>query len=126
MAYLPFPFPYAQVTVWMMFVHLLATPFMQCTSSPYGNARLTSKKGRLAKEVLTALRKKWRAVLAMYIDEVSMISSGQFAQCDVRMRQAELEPAKPFGGLAIHFCGDFLQLPPVDKAGDRKKPRSPN
>merc|ERR1719291_45150 len=28
MAYLPFPFPYAQVTVWMMFLHLLATPFM--------------------------------------------------------------------------------------------------
>ena len=87
---------------------------------PYGNTRLTSKKGRLAKEALTALRKKWRGVLAAYIDEVSMISSDQFAQCDVRMRQAKLEPTKPFGGLATNFCGDFLQLPPVDKTGDRK------
>ena len=87
---------------------------------PFGNARLTSKKGRLGSTSLCAHRKTWKNALASYVDEVSMISSDQLLQCDVRMRQAKMRPDLPFGGLAMTFCGDFMQLPPVDKDGSRK------
>ena len=49
-----------------------------------------------------------------------MISADQFLHCDVRMRQAKMKPDRPFGGLALVICGDFLQLPPVDKDGSRR------
>ena len=49
-----------------------------------------------------------------------MVSADQFLQCDVRLRQAKLNPQARFGGLAMNLCGDFLQSPPVDKHGTRK------
>ena len=49
-----------------------------------------------------------------------MISADQFLQADVRMRQAKQQPEKVFGALGLNVCGDFLQLPPVDKDGSRK------
>ena len=55
---------------------------------PFGNAHLTSKRGRLSKDALGRLRKKWLPVIATYLDELSMVSSDQLLQCDVRMRQA--------------------------------------
>ncbi|MCP4468649.1 MAG: AAA family ATPase, partial [Halieaceae bacterium] len=87
---------------------------------PWGKARLTSKKGRLQKSTLELHRKNWRTAVAAYIDEISMVSSDQFLQCDVRFRQAKMQPSHRFGGLALNVCGDFLQLPPVDKDGTRK------
>ena len=44
-----------------------------------------------------------------------MIASDQFLQCDVRLRQAKMNSDARFGNLAVNICGDFLQLPPVDK-----------
>ena len=49
-----------------------------------------------------------------------MISADQFHHCDVRMRQAKQNPERQFGGLALNICGDFLQLPPVDKDNSRR------
>ncbi len=72
------------------------------------------------KGTLELHRKTWRSALAAYIDEISMVSSDQFLQCDVRCRQAKMRPEERFGGLAVNLCGDFLQLPPVDKDGTRK------
>ena len=54
------------------------------------------------------------------MDEISMVSADQFLQCDVRFRQAKMQTESRFGRLAMNFCGDFLQLPPVDKDGSRK------
>ena len=48
-----------------------------------------------------------------------MVPADAFLQCDVRLRQAKMQSGKPFGGLAMTVCGDFLQLPPVDKDGLR-------
>ena len=87
---------------------------------PWGKARLTSKRGRLQKPTLELHRKTWRSAVAAYIDEISMVPSDQFLQSDVRFRQAKMQPDKRFGGLALNVCGDFLQLPPVDKDGTRK------
>ena len=49
-----------------------------------------------------------------------MVSADQFLQCDVRLRQAKVQPNVRFGNVAMNICGDFLQLPPVDKHGTRK------
>jgi len=87
---------------------------------PFGGARLTSKTGRLQKHTLRNHRKKWVRTIAAYLDEVSMISADQLLQCDVRLRQAKMSSGSPFGGLAMNICGDFLQLPPVDKDGSKK------
>ena len=86
---------------------------------PFGKATLSSKTGRLTKPALTGLRRQWRNIIAAFLDEVSMIAADQFLQCDVRMRQAKQTTQQPFGGLAVNVCGDFLQLPPVDKDGSR-------
>ena len=54
-----------------------------------------------------------------------MMSADQLLQCDVRLRQAKQRPADRFGKLAVNLCGDFLQLPPVDKDGSRKSLATP-
>ena len=86
---------------------------------PFGHAALSSKKGRLTSDKLQALRRKWSNSVAAFLDEVSMIAADQFLQCDVRMRQAKMRSDLFCGGLALNICGDFLQLPPVDKDGSR-------
>lgn len=48
---------------------------------PFGNARLTSKKGRLGATKLRSHRKLREDTVAAYMDEVSMISSDQLLQC---------------------------------------------
>ena len=55
---------------------------------PFGNTCLSQKKGRLSQDALTTHRKKWRSVIAAYIDEVSMIPANQFLQCDVPSQNA--------------------------------------
>ena len=87
---------------------------------PYGQARLTSKKGRLAVDALRRHRATWNSAIAAYLDEISMVSGDQLLQCDVRMREGKCCKMRRFGGMAVNLCGDFLQLPPVDKTGTRK------
>ena len=87
---------------------------------PFGlKTSLNSKKGRLTKSTLQAHRRKWMHSIAAYIDEISMVPADQFLQCDVRMRQAKMRPEIRFGGMAVNLCGDFLQLPPVNKDGSK-------
>ena len=92
---------------------------------PFGKATLTSKKGRLTKGTLSIHKRKWASSIAAYMDEISMVSADQFLHMDVRMRQAKNMKTVPFGGLAMNLCGDFLQLPPVDKYGTRKSLAKP-
>ena len=85
-------------------------------------------------------RRQWQNATVLIVDEISMIaadlfdkvfsfffpllSSPNFFPLKVeyiarKIRHSEL----PFGGLQLVLCGDFLQLPPVDKGfgQDRKK-----
>jgi len=60
-------------------------------------------------------RKAWREVKVILLDEISMIN-GEFLDnlsdvvCGIRDQYS-----KPFGGIQLIFCGDFLQLPPIPK-----------
>jgi len=51
---------------------------------------------------------------ALIIDEISMLNSLQLDNVDKICRRFK-EPFLPFGGLQIILCGDFFQLPPVNR-----------
>ena len=47
------------------------------------------------------------------IDEVSMVKADQLYQLDLRLRELTMKPNKLFGGVALFFFGDIMQLKPV-------------
>ncbi len=48
------------------------------------------------------------------VDEISMLSGDYVQMLDFWLKQVRSDP-EPFGGCQMIFCGDFLQLPPVEK-----------
>eukprot|EP01063_Lacrimia_lanifica_P036848 TRINITY_DN7414_c0_g3_i1.p1 TRINITY_DN7414_c0_g3~~TRINITY_DN7414_c0_g3_i1.p1 ORF type:complete len:1094 (+),score=137.16 TRINITY_DN7414_c0_g3_i1:124-3405(+) len=74
-------------------------------------------------EKTKAGRPAWRALKALVVDEVSMLSAEFFdllsdAVIGVRNRYRGIEDARPFGGVQLILCGDFLQLPPIPEKAD--------
>jgi ATP-dependent exoDNAse (exonuclease V) alpha subunit len=65
------------------------------------------------------LRKRLMRVEVLIIDEVSMLSSSVFENIDKVLR-AFKEKDEPFGGVQIILCGDFFQLPPIQKSDTRQ------
>ncbi len=63
----------------------------------------------------------WRAVQVLVVDEVSMVSDWQLELMD-RLGRAFRDKSKPFGGIQLVLCGDFLQLAPVEGALCFKSP----
>jgi ATP-dependent DNA helicase PIF1 len=74
-------------------------------------------------------KKQWRSIDVLIIDEISMIDADFFdtmediatqIRCaeDIRSGVAR-NKLPPFGGIQLVLCGDFLQLPPVDKSQQR-------
>ncbi len=61
-------------------------------------------------------RLQW--VESIIVDEISMLSGDYVQMLDFWLKQVRSNP-EPFGGCQMIFCGDFLQLPPVEK---REKP----
>ena len=62
----------------------------------------------------------WRKCRCLIIDEISMIDGDFFDKMEEVARMVR-RSQKPFGGVQLVVCGDFLQLPPVSKDGDPKK-----
>jgi ATP-dependent DNA helicase PIF1 len=60
----------------------------------------------------TFKRRGWRQLKLMVIEEVSMIA-GEFLDRLNRVVCHIREDPKPFGGIHLLICGDFLQLPPI-------------
>ena len=56
--------------------------------------------------------KQWKDLETMIIDEVSMIS-GEFFDCLSDVVSDIREDQRPFGGIQLVVCGDFLQLSPI-------------
>jgi len=57
-------------------------------------------------------KERFRKLKLLVIDEISMISGSLLDAVD-QMFRAIRNDDKPFGGIRVIFCGDFLQLPPV-------------
>lgn len=51
----------------------------------------------------------------LIIDEISMLHAHQLDNVDKICRYLKEETFLPFGGLQVVLCGDFFQLPPVQK-----------
>ena len=62
---------------------------------------------------------QWRKCRCLIIDEISMIDADYFDKLEAVARVVR-KSKQPFGGVQLVLCGDFLQLPPVAKAGERK------
>lgn len=65
----------------------------------------------------------WRKCKHLIIDEVSMIDGKYFQKIEEVARRVRRNE-KPFGGIQLILCGDFFQLPPVNKFTyeDKNKP----
>lgn len=59
-------------------------------------------------------RNRMRKARVLVIDEISMLHAHQLDMVDVICRHFKNE-SLPFGGLQLVLCGDFFQLPPVQK-----------
>lgn len=56
----------------------------------------------------------WRKCKRLIIDEISMVDGKYFEKIEAVAREIRRND-KPFGGIQLILCGDFLQLPPVIK-----------
>jgi ATP-dependent DNA helicase PIF1 len=61
-------------------------------------------------------RVRLRAVEVLLLDEISMISGDLFDKLDTIFRLVRENPSASFGGVQLVLSGDFLQLPPFEKA----------
>ena len=62
---------------------------------------------------------QWRKCRCLIVDEISMVDADYFDKLDA-VAKAVRKSKKPFGGIQLVLCGDFLQLPPVAKDGKKK------
>ena len=63
---------------------------------------------------------QWRRCQCLIIDEISMIDAELFDKLEAIARTVR-RSRKPFGGIQLVLCGDFLQLPPVSKDAKTKE-----
>ncbi len=57
------------------------------------------------------------ATKVLIIDEISMLDADRLLLVD-RVAKAARDSQKPFGGMQVVLCGDFFQLPPIQKEGE--------
>ncbi|ESL10270.1 PIF1 helicase-like protein [Trypanosoma rangeli SC58] len=56
---------------------------------------------------------RWKYCQTLIIDEISMMDPELLDKLDFIARAIRRRADKPFGGIHIILCGDFLQLPPI-------------
>ncbi|SCU97751.1 LAFA_0G13058g1_1 [Lachancea sp. 'fantastica'] len=76
----------------------------------HGDKRAVLKKVRRSKKHCV----RWANINALVIDEVSMIDGDLLDKLD-HIAKSLRKNSAPFGGIQIILCGDFFQLPPVNK-----------
>lgn len=72
------------------------------------------------------VRDNWDYTQVLFIDEISMVSKTSFSDlCDlaraVRIKLKSSNADSLFGGIQLVVCGDFYQLPPISKKGEKKE-----
>ena len=65
------------------------------------------------------LKEKLKNTTVLIIDEISMLHHFRLDLVDAILKEAR-GSQEPFGGMQAIFCGDFFQLPPVHRAGERE------
>ncbi|HRY62829.1 MAG TPA: AAA family ATPase, partial [Candidatus Paceibacterota bacterium] len=65
------------------------------------------------------LWKRFDKVKVLIIDEISMLHHFRLDLVEQILRSFKRNNL-PFGGLQVIFCGDFFQLPPVSRMGERE------
>lgn len=71
--------------------------------------------GKLAKSRQELMRK----ADVLIIDEISMLHDYRLDMVDQVLRMVRAHE-EPFGGMQVILCGDFFQLPPVNRSGERQ------
>lgn len=66
------------------------------------------------------VKKRWVDAQVLITDEVSMLSQVYVCKVDAVARACR-GSSRPMGGLKVILCGDFLQLPPVEKSSDNSR-----
>lgn len=66
-----------------------------------------------------AVASLWRKCKILIIDEISMVDADFFTKIEAVARHVRRNE-KPFGGVQLILCGDFLQLPPVTSKENKK------
>lgn len=81
----------------------------------------TTVDGKMLKKIVRKrkLRNRILKTATVVIDEISMLSAAQLDAADIICRAIRGNDLA-FGGMQIVFCGDFFQLPPVNKAENGK------
>ncbi|OGI17592.1 MAG: hypothetical protein A3J63_03890 [Candidatus Moranbacteria bacterium RIFCSPHIGHO2_02_FULL_40_12b] len=83
-------------------------------------------KDKITENDLRRISRNYRAQRRMdktsvlIIDEISMLHAHQMDNADKICRHLKGELFLPFGGLQVVLCGDFFQLPPVQKNKNEK------
>lgn len=62
---------------------------------------------------------RWKNTDILVIDEISMISNETLEMLS-HIGKRQRNDNRPFGGIQLVLCGDFFQLPPVNKGGKVK------
>ena len=81
---------------------------------------LAGKRGKLSANVTVAFRKVLKCIVGQVIDEMSMLTPQQNYQIDYRCKEGQaggFNDTYPYGGIGTTLSGDFMQMPPVRKAG---------
>lgn len=65
------------------------------------------------------VKKRVKNAKVLIVDEISMLPHFRLDLVDSVLRKIK-NSAEPFGGMQVVFCGDFFQLPPVHRAGERE------
>jgi ATP-dependent DNA helicase PIF1 len=89
-------------------IHAWAGIGVQDALDKYAGARL----GKSRQDLI-------RKADVLVIDEISMLHDFRLDMVD-QILQIVRESLEPFGGLQVILCGDFFQLPPVNRQGARR------
>ena len=78
-------------------------------------------------EIVSLLKRKYlhhrfKNLNVLIIDEISMLSAGTLDAVD-KVLKAFKRSDLPFGGIQIVLCGDFFQLPPIERNAQGTRPQ---
>lgn len=81
--------------------------------SDHVDKHMAAKLGKTRQELI-------RKADVLVVDEISMLHDYRLDMVDAMLRFVREKNDEPFGGMQVILCGDFFQLPPVNRPGERQ------